>query len=356
MAGKKKEEKQELDDILASLEKKYGVHKAEIQDLIVVSTGSLQLDQATGIGGTAVGKIIELFGQESSGKTTLTLHQMAEYQKAFPLRRVAYFDYEHSFDKKYATTIGVDVNRLLIYQPESMEDGYDLLLALVEKELISCAVIDSQTAAMPKAVLQGEMGDSTISLQARLNSKFCMKVKGILDVHRCTLFIVSQLRDKIGSMGEPTTTTGGNAIKFYSDFRWKVWKMNDKQNEQNKTTVDVIKNKLAAPFGQAKFNILWKYGIDRIGELLDYAIEFGMIVKSGSWLAYGETKVQGENAMKEWLEENSEDLLLLEKCIMNRLNGAEALREAKQEIPTNLAAYPLTPEECIKPNEHENTQ
>src|SRR6478736_2848345 len=292
--AKKKEEKQELDEIIASLEKKYGVHKTELKDLTVVSTGSLQLDQATGIGGTAVGKIIELYGQESSGKTTLTLHQMAEYQKAFPLRRVAYFDYEHAFDKKYATSIGVDVDKLLIYQPDNMEDGYDLLLSLVEKDILSCAVIDSQTAAIPKAVLQGEMGDSTISLQARLNSKFCLKVKGSLDEHRCTLFIISQLRDKIGGMGDPTTTTGGNAIKFYSDSRWKVWKMNDKANEQNKTTVDVIKNKMATPFGQAKFNIIWGYGIDRIGEILDYAVEFGLIIKSGSWLAYGETKVQGE--------------------------------------------------------------
>lgn len=354
--AKKKEEKQETDELLASLEKKYGIDRVSKEDLIVVSTGSLQLDQATGIGGTALGKIVELFGPESSGKSTLTLHQMAEYQKAFPLRRVAYFDYEHSFDKKYASSIGVDVDKLLIYQPENMEDGYDLLLALIEKEIISCAVIDSQTSAMPKAVLQGEMGDATIGLQARFNSKFCMKVKGILDIHKCTLFIISQLRDKIGSMGEPTTTTGGNAIKFYSDTRWKVWKMNDKQNELNKTTVDVIKNKMAPPFGQAKFNIIWGYGIDKLGEIVDYAIEFDFIQKGGSWLTYGDIKLQGIDKMKDYLEENPEELLLLEKCVLNKLSGADVLREEVKDTPENISQYPLTPEECFKSNKEEHEE
>ena len=344
----KKVEKEGLDLILEGLEKKYGLGRTEADDLVVVSTGSLQLDQAMGIGGTAVGKMIELFGQESTGKSTLTLHQMAEYQKAFPNRRVALFDYEHAFDKKYAASLGVDVGKLLIYQPDNLEDGYDMILALIEKEIVSCVVIDSQTAAMPKAVLQGEMGDSTISLQARFNSKFCMKVKGMLALHGCTLFIISQLRDKIGSMGEPTTTTGGNAIKFYSDARWKVWKLNDKVNEQNKTTVDVIKNKLSAPFGQAKFNICWGYGIDKLGEIIDYAIEYDMIKKGGAWFTYGENKFQGMEKLRDWLEENPDHILLLEKCVINNLNGVVELREKTEPIPEDLRAQPLTPDEAFK--------
>lgn len=350
--AKKKEEKEGLDLILEGLEKKYGLGRTEQEELTIVSTGSIQLDQAMGVGGTALGKIYELFGPESSGKSTLTLHQMAEYQKAFPNKRVALFDYEHAFDKKYATSLGVDVGKLLIYQPDNLEDGYDLIIALIEKEIVSCVVIDSQTAAMPKAVLQGEMGDSTISLQARFNSKFCMKVKGLLANHNCTLFIISQLRDKIGSMGEPTTTTGGNAIKFYSDARWKVWKMNDKQNELNKTTVDVIKNKLAAPFGQAKFNIEWGYGIDKLGEIIEYAIEYDMIKKGGAWFTYGENKFQGMEKLKEFLEENPDDILLLEKCVLNNLNGVVELRNRVADIPENLRENPITPNEAFKEGEN----
>lgn len=321
--AKQKQEKQGIDAILADLEKKYGMGRLVVEDSVIVSTGSLQLNQAMGINGTAVGKIIEIFGPESSGKSTIVLHQIAEYQKAFPERRAALFDYEHSFDKKYAKSLGVDVDNLLIYQPETQEEGYDMILALIENKIVSCVVIDSQSAATPKAVLQGEMGDSTIGLQARINSKFCMKVKGLLDVHNCTLFIISQLRDAIGSMGESTTTTGGKAIKYYADVRWKVWKMNDKINELNKTTIDVIKNKLAAPFGQAKINILWGYGFDKLGEIIDYAVEFDFIKKGGAWFTFGENKFQGVEKLKDFLEENYEILLELEQKVLNKLSGKE---------------------------------
>lgn len=327
--AKKREEKQGVELILAELEKKHGLDRLVPEDLTIVSTGSLQLNRAMGVGGTAVGKIVEIFGPESSGKSTITLHQMAEYQKAFPDKKVALFDYEHSFDKKYAKSLGVDVEHLLIYQPETQEVGYDMILGLIEKDIASCIVIDSQTAATPKAVLQGEMGDATIGLQARINSKFCMKVKGSLDTHSCTLFIISQLRDAIGSMGEPTTTTGGKAIKFYSDVRWKVWKMNDKINELNKTTVDVIKNKLASPFGQAKMNIIWGHGFDKLGELIDYAVEFDYIKKGGAgWFTYTNLlgkpeepiKLQGMDKMKDYLEENYQELEELERLIISSLN------------------------------------
>jgi recombination protein RecA len=330
--AKIKIEKQGKSDILTELEKKYGLERISINDLTIVSTGSLQLNKAMGVGGTALGKIIEIFGPESSGKSTITLHQICEYQKAFPEKQVALFDYEHSFDKKYARSLGVNIDTLLIYQPETQESGYDMVLALIEKDITSAIVIDSQTAATPKAVLEGDMGDSTIGLQARINSKFCMKVKGLLDIHNCTLFIVSQLRDAIGSMGEPTTTTGGKAIKFYADVRWKVWKMNDKANELNKTTIDVVKNKLSNPFGQAKINILWGDGFDKIGEIIDYAVEFNLIKKGGAgWYSIGEIKLQGDDKVKDFLEDNPELYKEWETIIKNKLFLEKTILEPIKE-------------------------
>lgn len=318
--AKKVVEKGSPEDIISNLEKKYGLSKSSLKDNVIISTGSLQLNQAMGVGGTVLGKLVELYGPESSGKSTITIHQMVEYQKAFPDKKVALFDYEHSFDKKYAINLGLDLSNLLIYQPEDLESGYDMILALIQSGLVSCIVLDSQTTAPPKAILVGEMGDATIGLQARLNSKFCLKVKGLLTIHKCTLFVVSQTRDKIGSMGEPTGTTGGNALKFYADVRWKIWKMNDKENELNKTTIDVIKNKLASPFGQAKVNIVWGKGFDTLLEIINYAEEFDMIVKGGSWYTYKEFKCQGIDKLKDFLEENSDELLDLENKVMGELN------------------------------------
>jgi recombination protein RecA len=334
--AKRKVEKQGVDLVLDGLEKKYGLGRLVPEDLKIVSTGSLQLNQAMGVGGTAVGKFVEIFGENSSGKSTLTLHQMAEYQQAFPDKKVALFDYEYAFDRKYAITLGVDVDALLIYQPETQEEGYDMALALIENNLISCLVIDSQSAAMPKAILQGEMGDATIGLQARLNSKFCMKVKGLLANHNCTLFIISQTRSNIGGYGEASTTTGGNAIKFYADVRWKVWKMNDKINELNKTTVDVIKNKLASPFGVAKFAIEWGTGIDKLGEIIDYAVEFDIIKKGGAWFTYEENKFQGTDKLKDFLEENSDILLEIESKVIKALNNVETPEEHVEVINKNI--------------------
>lgn len=325
--AKKKEEKQGMDLVLANLEKKFGLERPDLSNAKVISTGSLQLNQAMGVGGTMLGKIVEIFGAESSGKSTTTLHQIAEYQKEFPDKKVALFDYENAFDRKYAQQVGVDVNNLLIYQPTDLESGYDMLLALIENEIISCAVIDSQSAAMPKVILQGEMGDATIGVQARLNSKFCMKIKGLLTIHNCSLFVISQTRDNIGGMSSGPVTTGGNAFKFYADVRWKIWKSNDKINELNKTTIDIIKNKLAAPFGQAVINILWGKGFDTLGEIIDYAVEFDFIKKGGAWFTIGENKFQGMDRVKTYLEENFEILLELETKILNKLNGIEIIEE-----------------------------
>lgn len=324
MAKKEKIEKVGKDKILADLEAKYGVSRQTVENLVVVNTGSIALNQAMGIGGTAVGKIVEIFGPESSGKSTITLHQIAEYQIAFPEKKVALFDFEHSFDKKYAQNLGVDVENLLIYQPTTMEDGYDMIIGLVENELVSCIVIDSQSAAQPKAMLQGEMGDATIGLQARINSKFCMKIKGLLDIHNCSLFIISQLRDAIGSMGEPTTTTGGKAIRFYADVRWKVWKMNDKSNELNKTTVIVAKNKLDKPFSEAEINIVWGKGFDKVGEIINFAVEFGIVNQAGSWFSYEENKIgQGMENVRKLMEDNPELYEEIIKKVMSKINKVE---------------------------------
>jgi recombination protein RecA len=335
--AKEKEGKKTPEELLQELEKKYGLSRNGVKDLVIVDTESIQLNRAMGIGGSALGKIIEVFGPNMCGKTTITLHQIASYQRAFPNRKVALFDYEHSFSKTYARAIGVNVEELLIYQPDNQETGYDMILGLIEKDLVSCIVVDSQTAAAPKAIIDGEMGDATIGLQARNNSKFCLKVKGLLSIHNTTLFLISQTRDKIGGMGDPTTTTGGNAIKFYADARWKVWKTNDKPNEMDKTTIDVIKNKMSNPFGQAKLNILWGIGFDKIGEIIDYALEFGIIKQSGSWFSYNGNNIgQGANSVKELLEDSPDLLLEIREKVMNKLNNVPEEEEIKIESNTDL--------------------
>jgi len=322
--AKKIVEKEGNEAILASLERKYGLGRASTNDLTIVSTGSIQLDRAMQIGGTALGKMIELYGENSSGKSTLCLHQMAEYQKAFPEKKVALFDYENSFDVTYAEAIGVNTDDLLIYQPDCQETGYNMILALIEKDLVSCVVIDSQTAATPKAIIDGEMGDSTIGLQARNNSKFCMKIKGLLTVHQTTLFIISQTRSNIGGYGDSTITSGGNAIKFYADARWKIWKIGDKEHELNKTTVDVVKSKLGKPFGQAKFQIQWGIGISKMREILDYAIDFDIVKQAGSWYNYGEIKLgQGIEKVELLMKDNPELLEEITKKVMDKLHPKE---------------------------------
>lgn len=330
--AKQKIEKQGKDAVLEELERKYGMKSAVPNTLQVVSTGSLQLNKAMGIGGTAVGKIVEIFGPESSGKSTITLHQICEYQKAFPDKKVALFDFEHSFDLRYAKSLGVDINNLLIYQPNDQESGYDMVIGLIEKELVSCIVVDSQTAATPKAVIQGEMGDATIGLQARNNSKFCAKIKGILDLHNCTLFLISQTRDAIGSMGEPVITTGGKAIRFYADVRWKVWKMNDKEHEQNKTTVDVVKNKLSNPFGKAEFKIKWGKGISVEDEVLEYAEEYDIINRAGSWYSYGDTKIgQGAESVINLFKDNIQLYNEIYHKVINSLNSDTEIEEPTEK-------------------------
>lgn len=330
MAKQKKEEEVVT---LDSLEKKYGFGKPVLEGKRIVPTGSLALNEAMYIGGTVVGKIIELFGAESSGKSTLTLYQMREYQKAFPDRKVALLDYENSYDKNYARVIGVNVDDLLVYQPDTMEQGYDLIIDLVKNKFVSCVVVDSQTAATPKAVLEGEMEDSTIGLQARLNSKFCLKIKGLLNSNDVTLFFISQLRDMIGvSYGDPSVTTGGKAIKFYSDIRWKVRKSVDKDNEMNKTIVEVVKSKVGKPFGVAELGILWGVGIDRLGEIITYGTRFGFIEKTGAWLNVADTKFHGESNLREFLSDNDGLTDELETKINEKIYGTGISECENQEV------------------------
>jgi recombination protein RecA len=324
--AKRKQEELNL-SVLEALEAKYGVGTSSVKNLRIVSTGSLQLNQAMKIGGTAVGKMVEIYGPMSCGKSTLMLHQIAEYQKAFPNKVVALFDFEYSYDPDYAAAIGVDTDKLRHYQLTTQEEGYNMILELIEKDLVSCVVIDSQSAAPPKAVLEGEMGDSTIALQARNNSKFCLKVKNKdkeeiydLEIEDNHNLFTNNLLSHNSMGGDPTITTGGKAIKFYADVIWKVWKTNDKPNELNKTTVDVIKSKIGKPYGQAKFNILWGTGVDKLGEIIDYAEEFGIIKKSGSWYAYGDSKIgQGMNGVRVIMRDNPELLEEITDKVMDRI-------------------------------------
>jgi recombination protein RecA len=282
MAIKKKEEKVKeevvkgLEATLEAMNKKYGIGtiingKDVEKDLEVVSTGSLGLDQATYIGGIPIGKLIEIYGQESSGKSTITLHIIAEFQKKG--KKCVLIDSEQSFDRKYATALGIDVDAILKVQPECAEDGYNIAQSLIKTGEIGLVVLDSQTGLVPRGVLNGEVGDAKMALAARVNSEALQKIHPILKSNKCSVIAVSQLRTDIGAYGDPAKPTGGLAYKFYSDMRLKVEKQISKETESNKTTVTVIKNKCGAPYGQAIFSINWGTGIDRILEVIDRAIE-----------------------------------------------------------------------------------
>lgn len=300
-------EKKSPDLVLAELEKKYGMEKITKGNKEVISSGSFTIDKATHLNGYPKGKLIEIYGPESSGKSTIVLHAIAEAQRVVKDKKVALIDYEYSFDAEYAQSVGVDLEKLLVYQPDSQESGYDMIIGLLTEELCSMIVIDSHTAAIPVKVIEGEMGDSTVGLQARNNSKFLGKIKGLLDKSGTILLAVSQTRVNIGGMGDTNVPTGGSAWKFYADMRLKVWKSLEKEKEQNKTTVDIVKNKCANPFGKAEFNIVWGKGIDRIQEILDFAVEKDVVKRSGSWFSYGDIKLgQGANGVKELFENNPE--------------------------------------------------
>lgn len=279
-------------------------------DIQTISSGSIALDIALGIGGYPKGRVIEIYGPESSGKTTLAIHAIAQAQKTGGI--AAIIDAEHAFDRTYAKNLGVNVDTLLISQPDNGEQALEIADSLIRSGAIDIIVIDSVAALTPKAEIEGEMGDSKMGLQARLMSQALRKLTGnISKTNTCCIFI-NQLREKIGVMfGNPETTTGGNALKFYASVRLDVRRTTQLKDGEdatgNRTRVKVVKNKMAPPFKKAEFDILYGEGISKIGEILDLGVEFDIIRKSGSWFSYGESKIgQGRDAVKQLLMDNPE--------------------------------------------------
>jgi recombination protein RecA len=323
--AKTKTEKEGLEKLLEELNKKYGsgtiMDGSKIVNTIEsINSGSLTLDIATGINGLPLGKLIEMQGPESSGKSTLTLHFIAEFQKAG--KKCVLVDGEASFDKKYATALGVKVDNLLYVQPPSQEDAYNVIQKLIESDEIDLIVIDSHTSLMPQAVIDNEVGQATIGLQARINSVALGKIHPLLAKYNCTMVAISQLRTAIGGYGDPNVSTGGMGYKFYSDMRFKVSKKVEKDKEQNKTVVEIIKNKCGKPFGKSEFTIQWGEGIDRQQELIDLAVEYDLLKLGGAgWYTINEdTKIQGDIKLKEFLNDNEEYAKELEAKVMEKID------------------------------------
>jgi recombination protein RecA len=295
-----------------------------------ISTGSISLDIATGIGGIPRGRIVEIFGPESSGKTTLALHIIAEAQKMGG--KAAFIDAEHALDPEYAKNLGVDTDELLVSQPDTGEQALEICEMLVRSSAIDVVVIDSVAALVPKAEIQGEMGDSHIGLQARLMSQALRKLAGAINKSNSTAVFINQLREKVGVMfGNPEVTTGGRALKFYSSMRLDVRKVeNIKSGDTilgNRTRVKVVKNKVSPPFKQAEFDIMYGRGISRVGDVLDCAVEAKIVEKAGSWYSFnGERIGQGRENVKGYLEENKEILEQIEERLLSSIAVAKPLK------------------------------
>ncbi len=316
---------------LEKLDKTYGkgavmkLGDEVVEQVESISSGSIGLDIALGIGGYPRGRVIEIYGPESSGKTTLTLHAIAECQKTGGI--AAFIDAEHAFDRFYAEKLGVDISELIISQPDHGEQALEIADNLIRSGAIDIIVIDSVAALTPKSEIEGEMGDSKMGLHARLMSQALRKLTGSIARTNCTVFFINQLREKIGVMfGNPETTTGGNALKFYASVRLDIRRSTQIKSAEaevlgNRTRVKVVKNKVAPPFKTAEFDILYGTGISKIGEIIDICVETEVIKKSGSWFSYGETKLgQGKEAVKKLLEDNPELLEELEKKIVDSIN------------------------------------
>lgn len=325
----RKEKLKSLETTLGKIEKDFGkgaimkLGDHAVVSVGVIPSGSIALDIALGVGGYPRGRVVEIFGPESSGKTTLAIHAIAQAQKAGGI--AAFIDAEHAFDSTYAQKLGVDIENLLISQPDNGEQALEIADHLIRSGAIDIIVIDSVAALTPKAEIEGEMGDSKLGLHARLMSQALRKLTATISkTNTCCVFI-NQLREKIGVMfGNPETTTGGNALKFYASVRVDIRRINQiKEGEEvfgNRTKVKIVKNKLAPPFRKAEFDIMYGEGISRIGEIIDMATEQEIVKKSGSWFSYGETRLgQGRDAVKQLLADNPELAEEIEKKIVAKL-------------------------------------
>ena len=334
MADDKAAKQKALQLTLDKLDKTYGkgsvmrLGDSAIEEVESISSGSLGLDIALGVGGYPKGRVIEIYGPESSGKTTLTLHAIAECQKKGGI--AAFIDAEHSFDRFYAEKLGVDVQELIISQPDNGEQALEITDNLIRSGAVDIVVIDSVAALTPKSEIEGEMGDSKMGLHARLMSQALRKLTGSISRTNCTVFFINQLREKIGVMfGNPETTTGGNALKFYASVRLDIRRSTQIKDADakvlgNKTRVKVVKNKVAPPFRTTEFDIMYGEGISKIGEIIDIGVNYEIIKKSGSWFSYGETKLgQGRDAVKTILTENPDLMDELEEKIMETLKAIE---------------------------------
>ena len=311
---------------LDKLDKAYGkgtvmrMSDTPVIDVEVIPSGSLGLDIALGVGGYPRGRVVEIYGPESSGKTTLTLHAIAETQKSGGI--AAFIDAEHAFDRFYAQNLGVDIDNLIISQPDNGEQALEIADNLVRSGAIDMVVIDSVAALTPKSEIEGEMGDSKMGLHARLMSQALRKLTGSISKTNCTMIFINQLREKIGVMfGNPETTTGGNALKFYASVRLDIRRSTQIKDSDgnvlgNKTRVKVVKNKVAPPFKLAEFDIMYGQGVSKVGEVLDVAVEHEIVKKSGSWFSYADTKLgQGRDAVKQMIKDNPELMDELEEKI-----------------------------------------
>lgn len=341
-----KEKLNALNQALSKIEKEFGkgsvmkLGEATTMAIDVISTGSIGLDIAVGIGGLPKGRIIEVYGPESSGKTTVALHTIAEAQKQGGI--AAFIDAEHALDPVYAKALGVDIDNLIISQPDTGEQALEIAEALIRSGAIDIIVVDSVAALVPRAEIEGEMGDSHVGLQARLMSQALRKLTGSIKKANCVAIFINQLREKVGVMfGNPETTTGGRALKFYSSVRLDVRKIDTiKQGDKvlgSRTRVKVVKNKVAPPFKQAEFDIMYGEGISKVGDLLDIASDIDIVKKSGAWYSYNETKLgQGRENVKKFLQDNPDLIKEIDEKVRHYYKLDETRENAQEEDDTLL--------------------
>jgi recombination protein RecA len=355
MKNKRDADKQKaLDSALAQIERQFGKgsimkmgSENAIQQIESTSTGSIGLDIALGIGGLPKGRIVEIYGPESSGKTTLTLHCVAEEQKKGGV--AAFVDAEHALDPQYAKKLGVDLDELLISQPDTGEQALEIIDTLVRSGAVSLVVVDSVAALTPKSELEGEMGDSSVGVHARLMSKAMRKLTGSISRSNCMVIFINQIRMKIGVMfGSPETTTGGNALKFYSSVRLDIRRIGSIKDRDevvgNQTRVKVVKNKVAPPFKQVEFDIMYGEGISKTGELLDLGVNLGIVQKSGAWFSYGDERIgQGRENSRQFLKDNPH----IAYDIEDKIRAAHGL-DFDDEKPAMASSKPSDDEDILE--------